>query len=533
MLVVYATTLCAVLLAAALVASRLPRRLLWRSRRSALPTLPPLLRKAGATAQPAPRAACAGMASSWRWTRQEPSKDETAKQVEKLRGYHDLAKDVVVRAAAKHQSGSSGEALKLYQMGLSVCDEALSNPVPTPGIGNSNVGTWRRHLLEWREAISRYIRQYEAGLPMSSISPPQVQPPPARTRSMTEAVRSVANRPAGASQPRNAPAAASRKQPPGALPIANANAAKAPDRPRSGSKDDEKLRDMILSEVLDERPSISWDGIAGLHKAKQALQELVILPALRSDLFQGIRAPARGLLLYGPPGNGKTMLAKALAHEAKATFFSLSASSLTSRWMGEGEKLVRTLFAIARERAPSVIFLDEIDSILSARSAGEHEASRRLKTEFLVQFDGMAGQEAHVVVIGATNRPQELDDAVRRRLEKRIYIPLPDTRGRAALLGHVLKDGNARTALRTEDVQEIAHATHGYSGADLTALCREAAMQPLREIGQRMLASIRAEDVRPVTIGDFAHAMVVVKPSTDKSQIAEFDSWTRKFGTAG
>ncbi|GFH30064.1 AAA domain-containing protein, partial [Haematococcus lacustris] len=159
-----------------------------------------------------------------------------------------------------------------------------------------------------------------------------------------------------------------------------------------------------------------------LVAAKQALREAVVLPSLRPDLFSGpLRAPVRGILLYGPPGNGKTLLGKALAHEASAAFFSISASSLTSKWVGEGEKLMRALFSVAAEQAPSIIFIDEIDSIMSARGgANENDAARRLKTEFLVQFDGVASaNNERVIVIGATNRPYDLDDAVRRRLVKR------------------------------------------------------------------------------------------------------------------
>nr|CAD7397390.1 unnamed protein product [Timema cristinae] len=182
---------------------------------------------------------------------------------------------------------------------------------------------------------------------------------------------------------------------------------------------DPKLAQIILDEILEGGSRIHWEDIAGQEVAKQALQEMVIYPALRPELFTGLRTPSRGLLLFGPPGNGKTLLARAVATECSATFFSISAASLTSKFVGEGEKLVRALFAVARELQPSIIFIDEVDSLLSERREGEHEASRRLKTEFLVEFDGLpSSPEERVLVMAATNRPQELDEAALRRQKK-------------------------------------------------------------------------------------------------------------------
>lgn len=163
-----------------------------------------------------------------------------------------------------------------------------------------------------------------------------------------------------------------------------------------------------MDEIVEGGAKVEWNDIAGQEIAKQALQEMVILPSMRPELFTGLRSPARGLLLFGPPGNGKTLLARAVATQCSATFFSISASSLTSKYVGDGEKLVRALFAVARELQPSIIFIDEIDSLLSERSSSEHEATRRLKTEFLIQFDGLPGNpdSERIVVMAATNRPQ-------------------------------------------------------------------------------------------------------------------------------
>ena len=157
---------------------------------------------------------------------------------------------------------------------------------------------------------------------------------------------------------------------------------KKDDKPKS--KVDPDILKAIEESILDGSPNVKWDDVKGLEDVKKIIKETIILPTIRPDIFKGLLEPAKGILLYGPPGTGKTMLAKAIATECNSTFFNCSASTLTSKWMGEGEKLMKALFTLGRERSPSVIFMDEIDSIMGARGGNEHEASRRLKTEFLV-----------------------------------------------------------------------------------------------------------------------------------------------------
>lgn len=233
---------------------------------------------------------------------------------------------------------------------------------------------------------------------------------------------------------------------------------------------DKKIVERILQEVVHKKQDTKWDDIAGLDNVKQAINEIVVYPMQNPDLFKGLLAPAKGLLLFGPPGTGKTLIGKCIACESGATFFAISSSSLTSKWVGEGEKMVRALFTIARCMQPSVVFIDEIDSLLTQRVDGEHDSSRRIKTEFLVQFDGVStGAEDRLLIVGATNRPQELDEAARRRFTKRLYIPLPEESARKQIISTLMEKGH-KCSLTEECINYIAKKTAGKTNFRLTSI---------------------------------------------------------------
>lgn len=259
---------------------------------------------------------------------------------------------------------------------------------------------------------------------------------------------------------------------------------KGNDSDGEGESDDpekKKLQNQLQGAIVIERPNVKWSDVAGLEGAKEALKEAVILPIKFPHLFTGKRTPWRGILLFGPPGTGKSYLAKAVATEANnSTFFSISSSDLVSKWLGESEKLVKNLFQLARENKPSIIFIDEIDSLCGSRSENESEAARRIKTEFLVQMQGVGVDNDGILVLGATNIPWVLDSAIRRRFEKRIYIPLPEAHARAAMFK--LHLGATQNSLTETDFRELGKKTDGYSGADISIIVRDALMQPVRKV---------------------------------------------------
>lgn len=302
----------------------------------------------------------------------------------------------------------------------------------------------------------------------------------------------------------------------------------------------------ILNDIVVRGDEVYWDDIVGLEGAKNSLKEAVVYPFLRPDLFRGLREPTRGMLLFGPPGTGKTMLARAVATESKSTFFSISSSSLTSKYLGESEKLVKALFLLAKKLSPSIVFIDEIDSLLSSRTEGEVESSRRIKNEFLVQWSELSSAAAgrtpsngnkddvedvsRVLILGATNLPWSIDEAARRRFVKRQYIPLPEDETRKAQIMKLLS--YQKHTLSDDDFNELIKLTEGFSGSDITALAKDSAMGPLRSLGDKLLTT-PTEQIRSINLDDFVQSLKYIRPSVSSEGLEEYEKWAIKFGSSG
>ncbi|XP_038894021.1 uncharacterized protein LOC120082789 isoform X2 [Benincasa hispida] len=320
------------------------------------------------------------------------------------------------------------------------------------------------------------------------------------------------------------------------------------------------LKDVVTENEFEKRlladvipPSdigVTFDDIGALENVKDTLKELVMLPLQRPELFcKGqLTKPCKGILLFGPPGTGKTMLAKAVATEAGANFINISMSSITSKWFGEGEKYVKAVFSLASKIAPSVVFVDEVDSMLGRReNPGEHEAMRKMKNEFMVNWDGLRTKDTErVLVLAATNRPFDLDEAVIRRLPRRLMVNLPDAPNRAKILKVIL----AKEDLSPEfDFDSVASMTDGYSGSDLKNLCVAAAHRPIKEIlekekkeraaaltdGRPAPALSGSEDIRPLNMDDFkyAHERVCASVSSESVNMTELLQWNELYGEGG
>ncbi|XP_029024660.1 katanin p60 ATPase-containing subunit A-like 2 isoform X2 [Betta splendens] len=301
-----------------------------------------------------------------------------------------------------------------------------------------------------------------------------------------------------------------------------------------------ELASIISRDIYLHSPNVRWEDIIGLNDAKRLVKEAVVYPIKYPQLFTGILSPWKGLLLYGPPGTGKTLLAKAVATECKTTFFNISASSIVSKWRGDSEKLVRVLFELARYHAPSTIFLDELESVMGQRGTslgGEHEGSRRMKTELLVQMDGLAKSEDLVFVLAASNLPWELDHAMLRRLEKRILVSLPSLQARKAMISHWLPPLNSTGGvdLRTElDYETLAEDIEGYSGSDIRLVCKEAAMRPVRKIFDALESHKEGDTNMPaiqldtVTTADCLEVIAHTKPSA-RNLMDRYAAWEKEY----
>jgi katanin p60 ATPase-containing subunit A1 len=373
---------------------------------------------------------------------------------------------------------------------------------------------------------------------------------------------------------RKAPLNSNNSKPVKAVVPSNGEPKKFSDMAREEGWVDLELIEGIERDIVEGKVNVKWDSIAGLTDAKELLKEAVVLPLWMPDYFKGIRRPWKGVLMFGPPGTGKTMLAKAVASECGTTFFNVSASTLSSKYRGDSEKMVRYLFEMARYYSPSTIFFDEIDSLAGSRgAANEHEASRRVKTELMVQMDGVGGDDDEeeeesegkdgdgketeggegdapvavskrktVIVLAATNTPWDLDEALRRRLEKRVYIPLPDPEGRMELFRI-----NMKTLEVDADVnfEELAEKSNGYSGADVANVCRDAAMMSMRRIMenarkqglnkeqlQAMLNQQKEALHTAVSRVDFLTALSKVNRSVSDHDLVRFTEWMQEFGSS-
>ncbi|CAG5041337.1 unnamed protein product [Parnassius apollo] len=296
------------------------------------------------------------------------------------------------------------------------------------------------------------------------------------------------------------------------------------------------LVETLERDILQKNPDVRWKDVIGLDDAKAVLQEAMVLPLVMPDYFKGIRRPWKGVLLTGPPGTGKTLLARAVATECRTTFFNVSSATLTSKYRGDSEKLVRLLFDMAAFYAPSTIFIDEVDSLCAVRGAdSEHEASRRFKAELLIQMDGLAAvfnQDKVVMVLAATNHPWDIDEAFRRRFEKRIYVGLPDEPTRMKLLKLCLREVSL-----TDDVDfnELAGKLDGYSGSDICNICRDAAMMTMR----RKIAGKSPDQIRrlkqseleaPVSKEDLNAAVEKTRRTVSPTDVARYTSWIQRHG---
>jgi SpoVK/Ycf46/Vps4 family AAA+-type ATPase len=296
-----------------------------------------------------------------------------------------------------------------------------------------------------------------------------------------------------------------------------------------GAKTTEGGKSSYEELILAEKPNVKWEEVVGLDSAKKAVKEAIVYPVQRPDLFP-LGWP-RGILLFGPPGCGKTLLAAAVATEIDAGFLSIDAASIMSKWLGEAEQNVAKLFGSVRKSAqegkPGIVFIDELDSLLGKHSS-EVGGEVRVRNQFLKEMDGIVdkGKNLHVYVIGATNKPWDLDWAFIRRFQKRILVPLPDHHTRLMMF----KLYTSHLKLATDvDLHELARISEGFSGSDIRDVCQSAQLKTIGEFFESGQATNKLAKPRFLTMDDFRQILEERKPSVSLDMLALYNRWFEAF----
>ncbi|XP_025413082.1 katanin p60 ATPase-containing subunit A-like 2 isoform X2 [Sipha flava] len=297
-------------------------------------------------------------------------------------------------------------------------------------------------------------------------------------------------------------------------------------------KDEWKVYAEIISkDILMTNPNVKWSDIKGLSTPKKLLDEAIVLPTKYPDLFTGLCTPWTAMLFYGPPGTGKTLLAKAVATECNTTFFNITPSTLVTKWRGDSEKLIKVMFEMAEHMSPSTIFIDELDTIASKRI--DHEASRRLTSQILIHMDGLSSSKKRIFLLATSNHPWELDPAIFRRLEKRIFIDLPDVQARKDMFEYYLSEMLQKNKyIKCKiDSDSLAQKTNGYSGSDIKLICKETAMHAMRLMFNVLENKSSNHFNCIITNNEVNNTISKTKPSTNDTDNNKYKIWQSQYAS--